>query len=314
VPQGEFARASEPLSKLIGIGGEVGLADQAVEVLVDEEEPRKVMLDPAAVSAVPDALKRWVRFSGRKKGLAADAIEETLAAVDRFAPEFRAMAAGPSRRGPAGGLVEAMLGDGIDIGDQHAVETWIETFNARPIEQRDVVLGRASRPAAATDGTLPSALDDGTGDHARRAFAVPPGKGRHRGIDLALLDPSDPDDRSILVEAEHPEFARALDRGDEVRMNGQRVNPRLHLALHEIIATQLWDGQPPETWAAAQRLIDQGLGRHDVMHRLMRAVSDIVYAALKDPLEDRSDRLRQALVAVGTKPRRRSPGRRSGSQ
>ena len=166
------------------------------------------------------------------------------------------------------------------------------------------------RPA--TDGTPRAGLDEGTHDRARRAFAVPPGTGLPGGIDLALLDPSDRDDRSILVEAEHPKFAGALERDEDVRVAGQWVNRRLHLALHEIVASQLWDDQPPETWAAAQRLIDQGLGRHDVFHRLMRAVSDIVYAALNDPLVDRSDQLREALDAVGTKPGRQSPGRQGG--
>ena len=30
-------------------------------------------------------------------------------------------------------------------------------------------------------------------------------------IDLAMLDPADPDERHILIEAEHPELRKALD-------------------------------------------------------------------------------------------------------
>src|SRR6266540_2065859 len=41
----------------------------AVETCLLEWLPRKVVLEPATVAAVPDALKRWVRFSGRKEGL-----------------------------------------------------------------------------------------------------------------------------------------------------------------------------------------------------------------------------------------------------
>jgi hypothetical protein len=40
-------------------------------------------------------------------------------------------------------------------------------------------------------------------DEARRAFAVPPASGEFDGIDLALLDPSDPDERRMLIIAEH---------------------------------------------------------------------------------------------------------------
>lgn len=90
---------------------------------------------------------------------------------------------------------------------------------------------------------------------------MPPARGKLHGIDLALLDPADPDDRSILVEAEHRQFARILKRHEDVDVNGETVNPRLHRALHEIVANQLWDGQPPETWAAAQRLIGRGSER-----------------------------------------------------
>jgi hypothetical protein len=50
-------------------------------------------------------------------------------------------------------------------------------------------------------------------DEARRAFAVPPASGEFDGIDLALLDPSDPDERRMLIIAEHPELAPALVAG-----------------------------------------------------------------------------------------------------
>ncbi len=102
------------------------------------------------------------------------------------------------------------------------------------------------------------------------------------------------------MEAEHRQFARTLKRHEDVEVNGETVNPRLHLALHEIVANQLWDGQPPETWAAAQRLIGQGFDRHDALHVIMRAVSDIVFAALNEPLNDRTDEMRAALDALGT--------------
>lgn len=50
-----------------------------------------------------------------------------------------------------------------------------------------------------------------------------------RGIDGSLLDPSDPDERRMLVELDHPELFGAIERGE-----------------------------PLETWEAAQRLRDLG--------------------------------------------------------
>jgi hypothetical protein len=39
-----------------------------------------------------------------------------------------------------------MLADGIDLSDRAAVDEWIETFSARPFEQRDEFLRRFPMP------------------------------------------------------------------------------------------------------------------------------------------------------------------------
>jgi|SRR5450755_1181153 hypothetical protein len=47
-------------------------------------------------------------------------------------------------------------------------------------------------------------------------------------------------------------FRRAMDpKPAAVRVPN---DARLHLAMHEIIATHLWDDDPPEAWGAAARL------------------------------------------------------------
>ena len=45
---------------------------------------------------------------------------------------------------------------------------------------------------------------------ARRTFACPAASGVVDGVDLALLDRDDEDQRRILIEAEHPELKEAL--------------------------------------------------------------------------------------------------------
>jgi hypothetical protein len=42
------------------------------------------------------------------------------------------------------------------------------------------------------------------------------------------------------------------------------VNPVLHIAMHEIVANQLWANDPPEMWETAVRLLDAGYERHEV--------------------------------------------------
>lgn len=130
----------------------------------------------------------------------------------------------------------------------------------------------------------------------RRAFAAP-------ALDLAgSLDPADPDDRELAARAEHPKYADALDDPDEL-VDGV---PRLHVALHQTVANQLWEDQPPEVWAAARRLLDQGHERHDVLHALTHMMSRHLHGALGGGRFD-LDAYRRDLDAMGA-PARRSRG------
>jgi hypothetical protein len=112
-----------------------------------------------------------------------------------------------------------------------------------------------------------------------RRWVIPPRTGTFRDIDLEYLDPNDPDERRILIEAEHPEYADALEADDEVLVDGQPMNPSLHVSMHEIVTNQIWDLDPPETWATAQRLTDLGYDRHEVIHMLGGAVTTQLWRA-----------------------------------
>ena len=101
-------------------------------------------------------------------------------------------------------------------------------------------------------------------------------------IDLALLDPADRDERRLLIEAEHPMLRQALQDGvNEVVLDGQLMNPNLHIALHEIVVERLWTDDPPETWSTAQRLTELGYDRHEVLHMLMSVLSDEILEAMQ---------------------------------
>ena len=81
------------------------------------------------------------------------------------------------------------------------------------------------------------------GEEARRQWAVPKRSGTVKGIDLAYLNRADLNDRRRLIAAEHPEYQNALENGvHELVIDGQPVNPYLHIALHEVVANQLWEG------------------------------------------------------------------------
>lgn len=102
------------------------------------------------------------------------------------------------------------------------------------------------------------------------------------GIELSDLDPADEDDRHFLILGEHPELVPAIERDeDEVEVEGLRFNPRMHLAVHEVIANQLWDDDPPEVWATARRLVGLGYGRHEILHMLGSVVTTELWGSLR---------------------------------
>ncbi len=119
----------------------------------------------------------------------------------------------------------------------------------------------------------------------RQSWAMPSGHGRYRGIELKFLDPADEDELMMLLEARHAELGEALESGDEMIVDGEPFSPRLHLAMHQIVANQLLAEDPPETWQTVRRLADMGYDWHNIMHMIARVVSDDLYGAIKESRE-----------------------------
>jgi hypothetical protein len=137
----------------------------------------------------------------------------------------------------------------------------------------------------------------------RLAFAIPPIEEPPDYVDV--LDADDPDGRAQLIRAAHPE----LDTKQETVMyGGHEMNPRLHLTMHEIVATQIADLDPPEVWATAQRLRRLGYGRHEILHMLGAAMSAQIWGALHDRREYDADEHRAALAALPDSWERQRPG------
>ena len=100
---------------------------------------------------------------------------------------------------------------------------------------------------------------------ARRVFAFPLLRGSYRGINLATLGPSVAADRRTLLAADHE------DAGPQHADAAYRVSSE-HLEGHLTLADRLWRGDPPELWEAAQRLLDLGEDRHEVLHLLIETI------------------------------------------
>ncbi len=139
-----------------------------------------------------------------------------------------------------------------------------------------------------------------TDEVARRTWVLPPTTGMVDGIELSLLDHEEEGDRHFLLLAEHPELAEAIknDEGEIDLHQGGTMSPRLHLAMHETVANQIWHDDPPEMWATAQRLTQAGYDRHEVLHMLAYVVSSDVYNAMASKASFDIARTRRELAAL----------------
>jgi uncharacterized protein DUF1841 len=133
---------------------------------------------------------------------------------------------------------------------------------------------------------------------ARREFAVPP-LPAGSGEEIDWLDLADPLEREVIIADAHPDLARAIEAGlNEVETPHGLMNPRLHLAMHEIVANQICDDDPPEVWATAQRLSAAGYDRHEVLHMLAGAMAGLIWTALHEHAPYDPELHRAALAAL----------------
>lgn len=116
----------------------------------------------------------------------------------------------------------------------------------------------------------------------RRSWAIPAAHGTYSGIELKWLNPDDENDLMMLMEARHPEWEEALARHEEIIVDGEPVNPTLHVSLHQIVARQLLADEPPETWQAVRRLAGLGYDWHNIMHMIAGLVSENMHRALTE--------------------------------
>jgi hypothetical protein len=137
----------------------------------------------------------------------------------------------------------------------------------------------------------------------RRSWAVPPGHGTYQGLELERLDPDDEDERTFLLEAQHLDYAEALEQDEEVIVDGEPMNPRLHVTLHQVVANQLMADEPPETWQTVQQLAGLGYDWHNIMHMISALVAENLHQAMteRQPF-DREDYARRLDALPGDWP------------
>jgi hypothetical protein len=88
----------------------------AVEILLADWIPRKLAADPAFLAKAPALLREFIRFSHEERGIRPSLTYETLAAVDRYEPEYQRAIRSLRPQGPEA-LLAAMglLGEPDDV-------------------------------------------------------------------------------------------------------------------------------------------------------------------------------------------------------
>jgi hypothetical protein len=130
-PSADLARWFVDFACDYGAGDPLRWSPIAVEILLGDWLPRKALLEPDEIEVLPEVLRRFVRFSARRKGLAEPIFGETLQAVDRFATEFADGMADDEQAGPAKEIAMGLRAAGIDLADEPAVQRWISGRNER---------------------------------------------------------------------------------------------------------------------------------------------------------------------------------------
>jgi hypothetical protein len=94
------------LESLIWFGADYGPGDPlrwstvAVEIILVDWIPRKIVADAPYLAKAPDLLRAFVRFCHAERGIRSDLTLETLAAIDTYEPEYQRTIRSPRPQGP----------------------------------------------------------------------------------------------------------------------------------------------------------------------------------------------------------------------
>jgi hypothetical protein len=110
-------------------GGPLRWSPVVVEIFMASWLARKVTREPGFFERVPDVLRDWVKYAGRRQGVPAAPLREAVAAVNEYREEMLAAVDDPAAWGPAKTFAVAALGAGVDLTDTDQVDRFIQKHN-----------------------------------------------------------------------------------------------------------------------------------------------------------------------------------------
>jgi hypothetical protein len=113
-----------------GRGDAMRWSPAGVETFLTSWVHERAILDADDAALLPDALRAWIAWAGRRVDLPTAALAETLTAVRSIREEFARLYETGERLSPASRAMAAMIADGVDLTDPAAVEVWLANYTA----------------------------------------------------------------------------------------------------------------------------------------------------------------------------------------
>ena len=110
-------------------GGPLRWSPVVVEIFMTSWLARKVTGEREFFARVPDVLRDWVSYAGRRRGVPAGRLREAVAAVEHHRGEMLDAVDDPEAWGPAKSFAAAALAAGVDLTDAAEVERFIQRYN-----------------------------------------------------------------------------------------------------------------------------------------------------------------------------------------
>lgn len=133
--------------------------------------------------------------------------------------------------------------------------------------------------------------------------------------ELSALDEESlgPDDQALAeIMQLHPQYYNLWERLDELsneELLGDGTNPVVHVLVHQIVENQLISQTPPETPETLDQLVQQGLSRHEAVHRIGEILMEDLSGMVQSDRSFDNQRYVQSLRQL-VRPRRRHRRRR----
>lgn len=116
--------------------GPLSWSPDRVGLFLADWVPRKATLDADERQQLPEALRRWVQFALRRRGVETRWIEPVVQAVDTHLPTFASAFDDESNWGPAKAIAAELVRRGVDLSDRAATEDAVRALNAETLARR----------------------------------------------------------------------------------------------------------------------------------------------------------------------------------